>query len=280
MSGPTPRRATPLLLALALVLSLLVVGAGTTAAAPPATAATAVHVVRPGDQLNALARRYRVSSLQLIAWNDLAAPYTLHPDAVLRVSRPASPARRPAFTSSVARVTASELGASYRSGCPVGPSSLRLVTVRHTTTDGGWASGGIVVHADVATDTARAFRTLYEQRVPVALLRPVSAYGGSDDRSMAANNTSGFNCRRTTSGAAWSEHSYGRAIDINPVQNPYVSGRTVLPPAGAAHTDRSQYRAGMLHATGGVRAFTAQGYYWGGTWSSLKDYQHFSTTNR
>lgn len=280
MPGPAHRRRLPALLVLALVLPLLVVCAGGAASAPPAAAATMVHVVQPGEQLNAVARRYRLSSLQLIAWNDLAPPYTLHPDAVLRVSRPADPARRPAFTSSVAGVTAASLGDSYRPGCPVGPSSLRLVTVRHTTMDGGWASGGVVVHADVATATARVFRTLYEQRVPVALLRPVSAYGGSDDRSMAANNSSGFNCRRTTSGGSWSEHSYGRALDVNPVQNPYVSGRTVLPPAGTGFTDRSRYRAGMLHAAGGVRAFTAQGYHWGGTWSSLKDYQHFSTSNR
>lgn len=280
MGAPmTPPVSTRLATALLLALLLAVPGAATLAP-PPAAAATAVHVVQRGDTVNGLARRYRLSPLQLVRWNDLRSPYSLHPDGVLRVSRPASAAVRPAFTSSVTGVSAADLGASYRSGCPVAPSSLRLLTVPHTTFDGGWASGRLVVHADVATATTQVFRQLYEQRVPVQRMVPVSAYGGSDDASMAANNTSAFNCRRTTSGTAWSEHSYGRAVDANPVQNPYVSGRTVLPPAGAGFTDRSRYAVGMLHAEGGVRAFAGNGYSWGGAWSSLKDYQHFSTTGR
>ena len=110
----------------------------------------------------------------------------------------------------------------------------------------------------------------------------VDAFHGDDDRSMAANNTSAFNCRSVTGDpGVWSQHSYGWAIDINPVQNPYLSGRTVLPPAGRTYADRSRQQPGMIH--GGdpvVRAFASIGWGWGGAWHSFQDYQHFSATGR
>jgi hypothetical protein len=98
---------------------------------------------------------------------------------------------------------------------------------------------------------------------------------------MSANNTSAFNCRTVTGGDSYSEHSYGRAIDINPLVNPYVKGSTVLPPEGSQYADRSLDAPGMIHSGDEVvTAFAARGWVWGGTWSSLKDYQHFSTTGR
>jgi len=74
------------------------------------------------------------------------------------------------------------------------------------------------VHRSVAADVVEAFGDLYDARFPIRRMRLVDDYRGSDDASMAANNTSAYNCRRTTSGSRWSEHSYGRAIDVNPVQ--------------------------------------------------------------
>jgi poly-gamma-glutamate synthesis protein (capsule biosynthesis protein) len=98
---------------------------------------------------------------------------------------------------------------------------------------------------------------------------------------MDANNTSAFNCRRATGSSRWSEHAYGRAIDINPVQNPYVSGSTVLPPRGRKFVDRSRKHPAMIRRRGPVvRAFRDIGWEWGGLWSSVKDYQHFSKTGR
>ena len=110
----------------------------------------------------------------------------------------------------------------------------------------------------------------------------VDAYGSSDDRSLAANNTSAFNCRFVAGTTRWSEHAYGRAIDLNPVQNPYVSSSGhVSPPSGAAYVDRSKRAKGMIHAGDAVvRAFVAIGWGWGGYWGSPKDYQHFSATGR
>ncbi len=104
----------------------------------------------------------------------------------------------------------------------------------------------------------------------------MSAYRGSDDASMAADNTSGFNCRFVGGTTRWSQHAYGAAIDVNPVENPYVQGARVSPPAGRAFVDRTPPRPGMA-AAGGVlvRAFAAVGWKWG---ASFGDYQHFSTT--
>ena len=95
---------------------------------------------------------------------------------------------------------------------------------------------------------------------------------------MAADNTSGFNCRFVGGTTRWSMHAYGEAIDVNTVENPYVRGSTVSPPAGRAYLDRSRYRKGMA-VPGGVlvRAFASAGWKWG---ASFGDYQHFSTTGR
>ncbi|HEX5614659.1 MAG TPA: M15 family metallopeptidase [Acidimicrobiia bacterium] len=141
-------------------------------------------------------------------------------------------------------------------------------------------TGELVVHAQVASRVAAAMNTLFQARFPIERMQLVDVYGGSDDASMAANNTSGFNCRLTTSGTRWSEHSYGRAIDINPIQNPYRSSNgTVLPPAGAPYVDRTRTDPGMIHdGDVVVQAFAAIGWGWGGHYQSIKDWQHFSST--
>jgi hypothetical protein len=127
----------------------------------------------------------------------------------------------------------------------------------------------------------RVFRALYEARFPVQRLRTVEQYGSDDDASMAANNTSAFNCRPVAGGTGWSEHAYGAALDVNPVQNPYVRGSTVEPEAGRAYLDRSHVRPGMVVAGDlVVRAFAAVGWEWGGDFRTLKDYQHFSASGR
>lgn len=172
--------------------------------------------------------------------------------------------------------------ASWRPGCPVPLESLRLVTATHWGFDGTVRRGELVVHADYADEIVTVLRRLFASRFPVEQMRLVDEFGGDDDRSMAANNTSAFNCRRATGASRWSEHAYGRAVDVNPVQNPFVmsSGR-VLPPAGAAHVRRDRSTPGLITADGpAVAAFRAVGWKWGGAWSRGKDYQHFSATGR
>lgn len=187
----------------------------------------------------------------------------------------------PAYAYAVSAVTAADLPSSWRSGCPVPPQDLRLLRLSHRGVDGAVRTGELVVAADVLVPVLRAFERLYAARFPVERMVRLDGYGGSDDASMDANNSSAFNCRRVAGGASWSEHAYGRAIDLNPVQNPYVSGSTVAPRAGRAYLDRADVRPGMVVADDVVvRAFAAQGWGWGGTWSSAKDYQHFSRSGR
>jgi hypothetical protein len=187
----------------------------------------------------------------------------------------------PPFQASVSPVTAAELGRSWHPGCPVGPRDLRLVHVSYVGFDGRAHSGALVVHRAVQRDVQTVFRTLYAQRFPIRQMQPVSDYGGSDPRSMAADNTSAFNCRYAVAAGAkrWSAHAYGEAIDVNTIENPYVQGTYVSPVAGRAYLDRSRYRKGMAVAHGVlVRAFASVGWLWGGRWAGSPDYQHFSRT--
>ena len=172
------------------------------------------------------------------------------------------------------------MSSSWRPGCPVPIEGLRLLTVDHWGFNGGVHRGELVVNESQAGQVLHVMRLLYEARFPIERMVLVDAYGGDDDRSMAANNTSAFNCRSVSGRpGVWSEHAYGWAIDVNPVQNPYVNGRHVSPPAGAAFANRSARHPGMVHA-GVVQAFASVGWGWGGNWGSTKDYQHFSATGR
>ena len=187
----------------------------------------------------------------------------------------------PPFQASVSPVTAAELGRSWHPGCPVGPRDLRLVHVSYVGFDGRAHAGALVVHRAVQSDVQTVFRALYAQRFPIRRMKPVAAYGGSDPRSMAADNTSAFNCRYAVAAGAkrWSAHAYGEAIDVNTIENPYVQGSYVSPAAGRASLDRSRYRMGMAVAHGVlVRAFASVGWLWGGRWAGTPDYQHFSRT--
>jgi hypothetical protein len=160
---------------------------------------------------------------------------------------------------------------------------LRLLTVSHWGFDGAVQTGELVVHRDQAANMLRAMERLFALKFPIQRMELVDVYGADDDQSMAANNTSAFNCREVErSPGVWSQHSYGRAVDINPVQNPYLPGSGAAdPPAGAAYTDRSDARPGMILSGGGVvQAFASIGWEWGGDWSGSKDYQHFSSNGR
>lgn len=168
-------------------------------------------------------------------------------------------------------------GTSWHAGCPVPLSDLRILRVAHRGFDGEPRVGELIVHREVATDVLAAFRELYEAGYPIERMQPVSDFGGDDDRSMAANNTSAFNCRPITGRSrGFSAHSYGTAIDLNPLYNPYVRGDQVAPPAGRRWADRTRAHPARLDPQGSaVQAFTRRGFRWGGSWKRLKDYQHF-----
>jgi hypothetical protein len=199
------------------------------------------------------------------------------------VAASAASARPPAFTSSVSRVTAADLPYSYRPGCPVGPDRLRLLRLRYWGFDGKPHLGSLVVNVAVVASIRDVFRRLYAVRFPIRRMELIDVYHGSDSASTRADNTSSFNCRFAVASGPrhWSMHAYGQAIDVNPVENPYVLNGTALPPAGQRYADRSLVRAGMAVAGGTlVRAFAAAGWSWGGSWAGSPDYQHFSTNGR
>jgi hypothetical protein len=197
---------------------------------------------------------------------------------------PASPAW-PAFSATVSGpLTPADVPFSWRPGCPVPPGQLRAIDLSYAGFDGRAHTGEIIVNAAVVHQVIEVFSLLYRARFPIARMEPVDAFGGSDPRSMAADNTSGFNCRYAVAAGPpqWSMHAYGLAIDVNTVQNPYVeAGAGVQPPAGAAYVDRSDIRPGMAYPGGVlVWAFSSVGWGWGGNWAGSPDYQHFSVNGR
>jgi len=188
------------------------------------------------------------------------------------------------FRSEIERIDGAQAkrmtGVSWRRGCPVGLGDLRLVTLSHWGFDGRSRTGRLLVHRDVARELVQVFRDLYAARFPIRRMVPVDAYGGSDFRSIEADNTSAFNCRYVEGTTRWSNHAYGRAIDVNPIENPYVSGGSTSHSASRPYVDRRR-RPGMAYEGGAlVRAFDRIGWGWGGRWTSVKDYQHFSETGR
>jgi D-alanyl-D-alanine carboxypeptidase len=170
--------------------------------------------------------------------------------------------------------------AVWRPGCPVSLDDLRRVSVTYWDFSGDRRRGAIVVNKDAAGDVVGAMKRLYGARFPIRRMRPIEAYGGDDFASIEADNTSAFNCRAATGSSHWSQHAYGRALDINPIENPYVEGDRVYHRASRDYVDRADARAGMAVEKGAlVSAFDAVGWGWGGRWSgTVKDFQHFSST--
>jgi hypothetical protein len=178
-------------------------------------------------------------------------------------------------------VSAAQLGATWHRGCPVGVGQLRALKMSYVGFDGKSHLGTMVVNASVSDSVIRVFKLLYNEAFPIKEMVPESAYRGNDNAAAAADDTSGFNCRFAVAAGAprWSVHAYGEAIDVNDVQNPYIDGRLVIPPAGAAYERRGDLRPGMA-VFGGVLvdAFATIGWQWGGRWTATPDYQHFSST--
>src|SRR5919107_6319877 len=159
-------------------------------------------------------------------------------------------------------------GSSWRPGCPVPLSGLRLLRIGYRGFDGRDHVGRMIVAATAVPAVRSAFAALFRARFPIRRMRLVDDYGASDFASIEADNTSAFNCRRATGSARFSEHAYGRAIDVNPIENPYVyPDGTTVHAASRRYLDRSRHRRGMAYRGGVlVRAFTAAGWRWGGDW--------------
>ncbi|BBY80258.1 hypothetical protein MPUL_14160 [Mycolicibacterium pulveris] len=175
-------------------------------------------------------------------------------------------------------VTAADLGASWRPGCPLGPERLRRVELDHIGFDNQPRRGELIVHEDLVDEVIAIFADLYRLGYPIEKMRTVEVYPNADDElSMRDNNTSAFNCRDIPGSGQWSWHAFGRAIDVNPLLNPYIDAAGDLQPANAeVFLDRNRIDPGLLHdGDPAVAVFTDRGWVWGGNWRTPKDYQHF-----
>lgn len=169
-------------------------------------------------------------------------------------------------------------------GNPVPCQRLATVSFDYNDSEGAVRRGAVVVLDAIAPEVEALFGELLLRSFPLAGAQPMEAFEGDDQRSMAANNTSAFNGRPMTGGGGWSKHAYGAAIDINPLQNPYVSQagsptQEVLPPAGSAYLERSPVKSGMAEEV--ISVFHDHGFLvWGGHWKQPIDYQHFEIGSR
>jgi len=178
-------------------------------------------------------------------------------------------------------------GNSWHKGCPVAPSDLRYIRLTHKNFYRSERIGEIIVHKDVADEVVEIFRELYDIGYPIRQMRLVSDFKGSDWRSIEADNTSAFNCRNVSIGRKkWSKHAYGLAVDINPIENPFVNKRGHIAHQASYHFKKRKHksntfsdRAMLLKHDKAVKIFEAHGWKWGGDFSPYKDYQHFAKTH-
>ncbi len=188
--------------------------------------------------------------------------------------QPLSPGRRAELT-----------GHSWHPGCPVALTQLRVLTVTHWGFDRRVHTGQLVVNQDAAAPLRRVFRRLYELRFPIRRMSLVDAYARRLSRLRDPDNTAAFSCRNAVASPCpgsrpsghWSMHAYGEAIDINPIENPYVGCGRTRSKASVPYLDRSKLRPGMV-TPAVVQAFRSVGWGWGGDWTSVKDYMHFSAS--
>lgn len=164
---------------------------------------------------------------------------------------------------------------------------LRLLVLPYRDYAGEVRQGWMIVHRSVAEDVQAVFVGLFNDKsFAIQRMDLIDVFGGDDEASMAANNTSGYNCRQAAGSTRLSSHARGIAIDVNPLTNPFVWKKGTSPAAGAAFDTPAERAAAkgepglILTESAIVKAFKAKGWGWGGDWKSSKDYQHFSADGR
>jgi hypothetical protein len=176
----------------------------------------------------------------------------------------------------------------WNARCPVPLAPLRVLTVVYQGFDGRPHTGRLIVNQDAVRPLTGVFRRLYALRFPIHHMRLTDTYGPRANRPADGDFTASFECRQASASpctsvanrgtGSWSEHAYGEAVDLNPVENPYVGCGMTRDKRSRPYLDRAQHRRGMVTPTV-VGVFEAVGWGWGGNWSgSTKDYMHFSAT--
>lgn len=166
---------------------------------------------------------------------------------------------------------------TWRKGCPVSIKDLAYIRLSYWGFDKKTHIGTLIVNKELAEEVVAIFKVLFQYKFPIESMELMDTYKGDDNASMRANNTSSFNCRPVTNRPGeYSQHSYGRAIDINPLINPYVNGKTILPPKGVLYVDRNTPAPGKIIKDDLVyQEFEKHGWDWAGNWYDIQDYQHF-----
>jgi hypothetical protein len=187
------------------------------------------------------------------------------------------------FTGSISPITAQifeQMSYSWKENNPVPIENLRYVTVSHWGFDEQVHQGCLIIHEEVAEEVVEIFEEIFEGKFPIEKMLLVDLYEGIDEASAADNNSYSF-CSRPITGRTdvFSKHSYGFAIDINPLYNPYARGDLIVPKVGAPYLDRDSKVKGMIDSdTPCYQAFIKRGWQWGGDWQSSRgyvDYHHF-----
>jgi hypothetical protein len=176
---------------------------------------------------------------------------------------------------------------SWKPGCPVPLRDLSYLRLPYIGFDGKRHTGELIVHRTVAMEIRQIFDELFKVGYPIHQMKLVSIYNANDSKSIDHDNTSAFNCRPVTGGKKWSNHSYGKAVDINPIENPYINRRGYIRNTYSRkeygktrirrHYDKSNPNdfSVILPEDKIVNLFKKYGWRWGGDWHSIKDYQHF-----
>lgn len=186
------------------------------------------------------------------------------------------------FVSTIGPVPPDVLARStWSDSCPVAPTDLVYVTVSHIGFDGLAHTGELIVNRSASDQIVNVFSQLFDVRYPIEEMRVVAAEELDLAPTGDGNNTTAFVCRPATGNTSWSQHAYGLAIDINPFHNPYLKGELVLPELASYYLNRSLGEPGMILDSDTVSdGFEAIGWGWGGNWTSLKDWMHFSENGR
>jgi len=178
---------------------------------------------------------------------------------------------------------------SWDPKCPVEADDLRWVRLAFWGFDGRRHTGELLVNADAADAMVQVFGQLYSAHFPLEEMRITRAEEIDAEPTGDGDNTGAFTCKPLQGSTTWSEHAYGRAVDVNPFQNPYIKppnasgvpGDMLIPELASAYVDRSRQAPGMIHPGDAVvQAFAAVGWEWGGAWQKSKDYMHFSANGR
>lgn len=284
MSGSSRQRSAAIVLLLSLVAAACSTGgeglASSSTVEPlslsSTTSVSAVDTEREIVQTTTVAPRASTSSTSTSTSTTTTQPNTTTTTTTEPISAPSFSSR----VDPIDEATSLRMQNSWREGCPVGLDQLRLITLTHWNYDGRVSTGELVIHQDWADEIVVVFAALFEAGFPIERMELVDEFEGDDNLSMAANNTSGFNCREVAfRPGVWSNHAFGTAIDINPLVNPYLSGDTVLPPEGRPFIDRTvEVQGGIYSGDAVTSAFASIGWGWGGDWVNSKDWQHFSAS--